>query len=53
MAEEVPDMAVYQARYHGAIQADYLRNGVVFYLAALHDVHVYRGVRSYCRHPDR
>ncbi len=52
LAEEVPDLAVYQARYHGAVQADDLRYGVVLHLAVVHDVHVHRGVRSYCRYPD-
>ena len=52
MGEEVPDLAVYQARYHGAVQADDLRHGLVLCLTAVHDVHVYRGVRSYSRHPD-
>ena len=52
MAEEVPDMAVYQTGYHGAVQADDLRYGVVFHFAAVHDVHVYRRVRPHCRYPD-
>ena len=52
LAEEVPDMAVYQARYHRAVQADHLRYGVVLHIAAVYDVHVYRGFRSHRRYPN-
>ena len=51
LAEEVPDLAVCEARYHGAIQTDDFWYGLVFYLAALYDVYVYRRLRPYCRYP--
>ena len=53
MAETVPDMAVYQARYHGTVQADDFRHGVVLHLAVVHDVYVYRGVRQDSGDTDR
>ena len=52
MAETVPDLAVYQARYHGTVQADDFRHGVVLYLAVVHDVYVYRGFRQDSRDSD-
>lgn len=51
LAEEVPDMAVYQARYHRAVQADRFRHGMVFHLSAVLHGDVYHRVRSHSRNP--
>ena len=48
MAQTLPDLAVYQARYHRSVQADYFRHGLVFHLPAFHDVHVCHRFRAHC-----
>lgn len=53
LAEEVPDLAVYQARYHGAVQADDLRYGVVLHLASVLRSDVHDCIRPNSRHSYR